>query len=217
MIYDMKREGFFEHKCSYCDRLWSTYELLTTMSQKMVIRMLGNFKSESEVAKKLWIYSERFAVFIHFWTVWKRRTLLHPKKGTNSHKNEGSYCEEFILPRVEYKRYFTSDFQYTNRIAHSVVEWEYREEREKERGHFDCQKGMKWWLIISNWNIWQVTKELMRQWQNLPHTKNEDDQTFIRAVIIIRLEPSNSSTNHRPLFWSCDLIIDQSKSQSMTI
>ena len=66
MIYDMKREGFFEHKCSYCDRLWSTYELLTTMSQKMVIRMLGNFKSESEVAKKLWIYSERFAVFIHF-------------------------------------------------------------------------------------------------------------------------------------------------------
>ena len=98
----MKREGFFEHKCSYCDRLWSTYELLTTMSQKMVIRMLGNFKSESEVAKKLWIYSERFAVFIHFWTVWKRRTLLHPKKGTNSHKNEGSYCEEFILPRVEY-------------------------------------------------------------------------------------------------------------------
>ena len=52
LIYDMKREGFFEHKCSYCDRLWSTYELLTTMSQKMVIRMLGNFKSESEVAKK---------------------------------------------------------------------------------------------------------------------------------------------------------------------
>ena len=65
MIYDMKREGFFEHKCSYCDRLWSTYELLTTMSQKMVIRMLGNFKSESEVAKNDG-YSERFAVFIHF-------------------------------------------------------------------------------------------------------------------------------------------------------